>query len=205
LRVLQENEIKRVGSSKSMKVDVRVVAATHRNLEEEVKAGRFREDLFYRISVITLRVPPLRKRREDIPLLALHFLQKACRDTGKQLTLSSEALTRLRNHEWSGNVRELENTIEHAVLHTRGKSITEDDLPVKMKAASNPQSNEVENEASKFFSDLPSLDELEKRYLLFVLESAKGNKTRASEILQIDRRTLYRMAERFGINLEPEK
>ncbi len=205
LRALQESEIKRVGSGKSTKVDVRVIAATHRSLEAEVKAGRFREDLFYRISVITLRVPPLRERREDIPLLALHFLQKACRETNKQLTLSSEALSRLRNYEWSGNVRELENTIEHAVLHTRGKTITEEDLPVKMKTAALSEGNEIASEASKLFSDLPSLDELEKRYLLFVLEAAKGNKSRASEILQIDRRTFYRMAERFGINLEPEK
>jgi DNA-binding NtrC family response regulator len=206
LRVLQEGEVRRVGSTKSSKVDVRVIAATNRNLEEEVKAGRFREDLYYRLSVITLRVPPLRERREDIPLLALHFLQHACQETGKRVTLSEAALRTLREYEWSGNVRELENTIEHAVLHTRGGVITEDDLPARIRAA-RPATGDAQavppifTEAS-FFAELPSLEEMERRYLLFVLEAVNGNRTRAAEVLKIDRRTLYRMAERFGIKLE---
>jgi DNA-binding NtrC family response regulator len=203
LRVLQEGEVRRVGSTKSTKVDVRVIAATNRNLEEEVKAGRFREDLYYRLSVITLRVPPLRERREDIPLLALHFLQHSCQETGKRVTLSEAALRTLREYEWSGNVRELENTIEHAVLHTRGGVITEDDLPTRIRAA-RPEAQAVQptfTEAS-FFAELPSLEEMERRYLLYVLEAVNGNRTRAAEVLKIDRRTLYRMAERFGIKLE---
>ncbi len=205
LRVLQEGEVRRVGSSKSTKVDVRVIAATNRNLEEEVKAGRFREDLYYRLSVITLRVPPLRERREDIPLLALHFLQRACQETGKRVTLSEAALRTLREYEWSGNVRELENTIEHAVLHTRGSVITEDDLPARIRAVRTERQPPVTSSESMLFADLPSLDEIERRYLLYVLEAVNGKRTRAAEVLKIDRRRLYRMAERFGIKLEPEK
>ncbi|MBS1810070.1 MAG: sigma-54-dependent Fis family transcriptional regulator [Acidobacteria bacterium] len=204
LRALQESEVRRVGSTKSVKVDVRVIAATNRNLEEEVKAGRFREDLYYRLSVITLRVPPLRERREDIPLLAVHFLQKACEETRKRVTLSEAALRTLREYEWSGNVRELENTIEHAVLHTRGTIISDEDLPARIRTSlgSSTEPKSVTFSEQQFFSDLPSLDEIERRYLLFVLEAVKGNRTRAADVLKIDRRTLYRMAERFGINLE---
>jgi DNA-binding NtrC family response regulator len=199
LRALQESEIRRIGSSKTLKVDVRVVAATNRNLEEEVKAGRFREDLYYRLSVITLRVPPLRDRREDIPLLAQQFLQRNCRETGKRVTLSESALETLRHYAWSGNVRELENTIEHAVLHSRGAVITADELPARLRerpALAPPLP------AAQLFADLPSLEELERRYLLYVLDAVAGNRTKAAEVLQIDRRTLYRMAERFKIKLD---
>jgi DNA-binding NtrC family response regulator len=199
LRALQESEIRRVGSSKPIKVDVRVVTATNRKLEDEVKAGRFREDLYYRLSVITLKVPPLRARREDIPLLAYHFLQRTCQETGKRVTLSEGALEVLRNYSWSGNVRELENTIEHAVLHSRGAVITEDDLPARLRSRE-PARTDLPVE--QLFTGLPTLEELERRYLLHVLEAVGGNRTRAAEVLQIDRRTLYRMAERFKIKLD---
>lgn len=201
LRALQESEVRRVGSTKSLKVDVRVIAATNRNLEEEVKAGRFREDLYYRLSVITLRVPPLRERQADIPLLALHFLQRANEETKKHVTLSEAALRTLREYEWSGNVRELENTIEHAVLHTRGSVITPEDLPPRIRAAAQAAAL-APFVPEQMFTELPSLEEMERRYLLHVLEAVQGNRTRAAEVLQIDRRTLYRMAERFGIKLE---
>ena len=207
LRALQESEVRRVGSTKSLKVDVRVIAATNRNLEEEVKTGRFREDLYYRLSVITLRVPPLRERQADIPLLALHFLQHSCQETGKRVTLSEAALRTLREYEWSGNVRELENTIEHAVLHARGSVITDEDLPARIRTArtaEQPAQDAVFSEAN-FFTDLPSLEEMERRYLVFVLEALRGNRTRAAEVMKIDRRTLYRMAERFGVKLEREQ
>jgi len=200
LRVLQEGEMRRVGSTKALRVDVRVIAATNRNLEDEVKAGRFREDLYYRLSVITLRVPPLRERREDITLLAHHFLRRACEETGKRVTLSERALAVLKDCEWSGNVRELENTMEHAVLHTRGQVITEDDLPPRLRAAKANAS--AATSESQLFAGLPSLDELERRYLIYVMEAVGGNRTRAAEVLKIDRRTLYRMAERFGIKLD---
>ncbi len=199
LRALQEGEIRRVGQARAQRIDVRVIAATNRDLEYEVKAGRFREDLYYRLSVITLRVPPLRERREDIGLLAFHFLRRMCEETSKQVTLSESALRVLQNHDWSGNVRELENTIAHAVLHTRGQVITEDDLPPRLR--STKASSSVQVPETRLFDGLPSLEELERRYLLYVLEAVDGNRTRAAEILKIDRRTLYRMAERFGIKL----
>jgi DNA-binding NtrC family response regulator len=202
LRALQEGEIRRVGSTRALRIDVRVIAATNRNLEEEVKAARFREDLYYRLSVITLKVPPLRERREDISLLAHHFLRRTCEETGKRITLSEGVLELLKNYEWSGNVRELENTIEHAVLHTRGQVITEDDLPPRLRAAR--AAAKPDALGSQMFTDLPSLEELERRYLIYVLEAVGGNRTRAAETLKIDRRTLYRMAERYGIKLDGE-
>ena len=199
LRALQESEIRRIGSSKPVKVDVRVVAATNRKLEEAAKAGHFREDLYYRLSVITLRVPPLRERREDIPLLAQHFLQRACFETGKRLTLTAAALETLRHYAWTGNVRELENTVEHAVLHARGSVITPDDLPTRVRGQEMHPQPPAE---APFFADLPSLEELERRYLIYVLDAVAGNRTKAAEVLQIDRRTLYRMAERFKLKLD---
>jgi DNA-binding NtrC family response regulator len=204
LRALQEGEIRRVGAGKTTKIDVRVIAATNRDLEGEVRAGRFREDLFFRLSVITLRVPALRERREDIPLLAHHFLRRTCEETGKSVTLSETALQTLLGYDWGGNVRELENSIEHAVLHSRGTTITESDLPARLRAPRPPVLEAEPSLETKLFADLPSLEELERRYLLHVLEAAGGNRTRAAEVLEIDRRTLYRMAERFKIKLDGE-
>ena len=202
LRALQEGEIRRVGSTGTRKVDTRIVAATNRNLEEEVKSGSFREDLFYRLSVVTLLVPPLRARASDIPLLADRFLHKARLTTNREnLHLSLEALKTLQVYEWKGNVRELEAAVEYAALRARGSEILAEDLPVKLL------SGEFKHAAGRvsltnLYGDLPSLDELEKRYLLHVLEKTGGNRTKAAEILGVDRRTLYRMAERFGITLD---
>jgi DNA-binding NtrC family response regulator len=203
LRALQEGEIRRVGSSRSTQVDARVLAATNRNLEREVKTGKFREDLFYRLSVVTLRVPALSERRTDIPLLAERFLGLVLdREGHKQLSLSEETVRTLVAYDWPGNVRELESAIEYAVLHARGNEIVPDDLPVKL------QSDQVRSAArsplSALFEDLPALDELERRYLLYVLEVAGGNRTRAAEVLGIDRRTLYRMIERHGVDSNGE-
>jgi DNA-binding NtrC family response regulator len=203
LRALQEGEIRRVGASRSTRVDARVVAATNRNLEHEVKEGTFREDLFYRLSVVTLRVPPVSERRTDIPLLAERFLRMVLeRDGREQLTLSEETIRTLVAYRWPGNVRELESAIEHAVLHARGHEVVPDDLPVKLQA---PQvRSAARSPLSALFEDLPALDELERRYLLYILEVAGGNRTRAAEILSIDRRTLYRMIERYGIDANAE-
>src|SRR5689334_1225005 len=203
LRALQEGEIRRVGSSRSTQVDARVLAATNRNLEREVKTGKFREDLFYRLSVVTLRVPALSERRTDIPLLAERFLGIVLdREGHKQLALSEETVRTLVAYDWPGNVRELESAIEYAVLHARGNEIVPDDLPAKL------QSDQVRSAArsplSALFEDLPALDELERRYLLYVLEVAGGNRTRAAEVLGIDRRTLYRMIERHGVDSNGE-
>jgi len=199
LRALQEGEIRRVGASKATQVDARILAATNRNLEQDVKSGKFREDLFYRLSVVTLRVPSLKERRTDIPLLAERFLGMVLdREGHKQLTLSEETIRTLVAYNWPGNVRELESAIEYAVLHARGHAIVPEDLPEKL------QSVQVRSAArsplSALFEDLPALDELERRYLLYILEVAGGNRTRAAEILGIDRRTLYRMIERYGID-----
>ncbi|MEN3327258.1 MAG: two-component system, NtrC family, response regulator AtoC [Acidobacteriota bacterium] len=196
LRALQEGEIRRVGASRATQVDARILAATNRNLEQEVKAGKFREDLYYRLSVVTLRVPALRERRTDIPLLAERFLATVVdREGHKQLTLSEETIRTLVAYNWPGNVRELESAIEYAVLHARGHAIAPEDLPEKLQSAQ--VRTAARQPLSALFEDLPALDELERRYLLYILEIAGGNRTRAAEILGIDRRTLYRMIERY--------
>ena len=197
LRVLQEGEVRPVGASRVVKVDVRVLAASNVDLEREVAAQRFRQDLFYRLSVIVIQVPPLRDRREDIPLLIETFLQNACSRAGRRVELSREAITALTVHRWPGNVRELENTIERLVVFSRGSLIDVADLPFKPAAVPDLQ--------ERLFADLPPLDEIERRYLLHVIEQVGGNRTRAAEVLGIDRRTLYRMAERFGVDLSEEK
>jgi DNA-binding NtrC family response regulator len=203
LRALQEGEIRRVGSSRSTQVDARVLAATNRNLEREVKSGKFREDLFYRLSVVTLRVPALRERRTDIPLLAERFLGSVLdREGHQQLALSEEAIRTLVAYNWPGNVRELESAIEYAVLHARGHDVAPEDLPEKLQSAQ--VRSAARSPLSALFEDLPALDELERRYLLYVLEVAGGNRTRVAEILGIDRRTLYRMIERYGIDSNDE-
>ncbi|HST51041.1 MAG TPA: sigma-54 dependent transcriptional regulator [Pyrinomonadaceae bacterium] len=204
LRALQEGEIRRVGSTRPVITDARVVAATNRDLEKEVKSGRFREDLFYRLSVVSLRVPSLRERRSDIPLLAERFLRAASENAGRaRLRLSEGALNRLVAYDWPGNVRELESAVEYAALHARGADVVAEDLPAKLQTA------EVRQAASRsplaaLYEDLPSLDELERRYLQHVLEATGGNRTRTAEVLGIDRRTLYRMAERFRLKLDEE-
>ena len=203
LRALQEGEIRRVGASKATQVDARILAATNRNLEQDVKAGKFREDLFYRLSVVTLRVPSLKERRTDIPLLAERFLSLVLdREGHKQLTLSEETIRTLVAYNWPGNVRELESAIEYAVLHARGHAIDPEDLPEKLQSAQ--VRSAARSPLSALFEDLPVLDELERRYLLYVLEVAGGNRTRAAEILGIDRRTLYRMIERYRVDTNGE-
>jgi DNA-binding NtrC family response regulator len=202
LRALQEGEIRRVGSPNNRKVDARIITATNRNLEEEVKNGNFREDLFYRLSVVTLYVPPLRERTTDISILVEKFLLKARKNVGKEnLRFSEDALKTLQIYEWKGNVRELEAAVEYAALRARGNEILTEDLPVKLLSDEFKQSAERFH-LSKLYGDLPKLDELEKRYLLHVLEKTEGNRTRTAEIMGIDRRTLYRMAERFDIKLD---
>ena len=195
LRVLQDGEVRPVGATRTIHTDARVIAATNVDLEQAVADGRFRQDLFYRLSVIVIQLPPLRDRREDIPLLVEQFLQNASSRTGKPTTIAPDALATLADYRWPGNVRELENTIERLVVFTRGH-ITVEDLPATL--AAKPRLDE------QLFRDLPTLDELERRYLLHVLQAVGGNRSRAAEALGIDRRTLYRMAERFGIDLKDE-
>src|SRR5919107_2213411 len=168
LRALQEGEVRRVGSTKPVNVDARVVAATNRDLEKEVRAGRFREDLFYRLSVVNLRVPPLRERRGDIPLLAERFLSAASENANRaRLRLTEEALSRLVSYDWPGNVRELESAVEYAALHARGAEVAAEDLPGNLQTVKVRQASS-RSPLAALYEDLPSLDELERRYLLHV-------------------------------------
>jgi two-component system, NtrC family, response regulator AtoC len=190
LRFLQEHEIKRVGGMESIKVDVRVIAATNQLLEPLVKNGRFREDLFDRLNVVSITLPPLRERKEDIPLLAAHFLQRFSEENHKNIShISPEVLEILTHYSWPGNVRELEHTIERAVILTIHPIILPEDLPRKIF-------EEVKGTTFLLPEKPLSLKEVEKRYVLKVLEETKGNKRKASEILGIDRTTLYRILEK---------
>lgn len=205
LRALQEGEVRRIGAAHARRVDVRVVAATNRNLEADVAAGRFREDLYYRLSTVVLQVPPLRRRREDVPLLADAFLQKAVQSLGRSVRFAPETLAALAAYDFPGNVRELQAAVEYGALHARGGVIHPEDLPLKLQAAeAQTAAAPPPSRPPSDFADLPTLDELERRYLAYVLEAVKGNRTRAAEILGIDRRTLYRMVERFGLKLTDE-
>ena len=203
LRALQQGEIRRVGASKTTRVDTRVIAATNRNVEKEVKNGTFREDLFYRLSVVTLRVPALRERRTDIPLLADRFLRTASeRMEGRVFRLDEETTKILVAYDWPGNVRELESVIEHAAMRSRGNEVMPQDLPEKLQSPELKAA--AQSPLTALYGDLPSLAELERRYLVYVLETMSGNRSRAAEVMGIDRRTLYRMAERYGIALDGE-
>jgi two-component system, NtrC family, response regulator AtoC len=190
LRVLQEYEIKRVGGQEWTKVDVRVIAASNRNLEQLVQQNRFREDLFYRLKVVTITLPPLRDRREDIPLLAAYFLRRYARQNGKTIShLSDEAMKLLVDYSWPGNIRELEHCIERAVALASTQVLTPDDLAPELRSTL-----EVE-----IYRDSPTLEEVKRRYLAHVLNETGGNISRAATILGVDRRSLYRMLSRYGL------
>jgi DNA-binding NtrC family response regulator len=191
LRVLQERRFYRVGGAEEVSVDVRVIAATNKNLEEKVQQGAFRDDLFYRLNVIEIRIPPLRERREDIPLLAEHFVERIASELGKDISgISADALKLLINYDWPGNVRELENVIERAIVTSRNGTLTEGDFAWLNQRSSGPQSWEV--------PDVP-LAELERRAIIAVLERKKGNVKEAAASLGIDRSTLYDKLKRYEI------
>jgi two-component system, NtrC family, response regulator HydG len=188
LRAIQEREIRRVGATKSMPVDVRIIAATNLHLAEEVKAKRFREDLYYRLNVIEIHLPPLRERREDIPMLVEAFLKKCAEASHKNLRgMNETALALLMDYPWPGNVRELENVIERAVTLARGEKIVPDDLPPAIQGSRGDRT--VIDEAAERI--LPLAD-VEKEYILRILEKTGGNKYQAAQTLGIDRKTLYR-------------
>jgi DNA-binding NtrC family response regulator len=190
LRFLQEHEIKRVGGMESIRVDVRVIAAANQPLEPLVKDGKFREDLYDRLNVVSITLPPLRERKEDISLLANHFLQKFSEENHKNIShISPEALEILLQYSWPGNVRELEHTIERAIILSAHPIILPEDLPGKMF-------EEIKGAEILLPEKSLSLREVEKRYVLKVLDETKGNKKKASEILGIDRTTLYRILEK---------
>jgi transcriptional regulator with GAF, ATPase, and Fis domain len=190
LRVLQEYEIKRVGGQDWIRVDVRVVAATNRNLQQLVEGGTFREDLFYRLKVVTITLPPLRDRREDIPLLAEYFVRRYGARSGKSIAhLTPEAMALLTEHPWPGNIRELEHCIERAVALASGQVLTPEDLAPELKASVD----------SALFRGAPTLEEVKRRYLAHVLQETGGNISRAAGILGVERRSLQRMLRRYGL------
>ncbi len=203
LRVLQEREVVPVGGAEVIKVRARVIAASNSDLEKLSTSGAFRRDLLYRLNVIQLHLPPLRERREDIPLLVAHFLVKHSVNGQAPVTIDEKAMAALCAYSWPGNVRELENVLERAITFSQGGQITVEDLPPRIlneqTGSSTPPLSA--DDLAELFSGLPSLDELERRYILHVLDATGGNRKRTAEILDINRKTLYRMAARFEIEL----
>ncbi len=195
LRVLQQREVIPVGATDAVPIDVRIIAATNRELEEEIKRGAFRRDLFYRLNVIAIHLPPLRERRDDIPLLAAAFLQGAAVQRGEPAKrLSEDALEMLSEYGWPGNVRELENALERAVILCAGPVIGVTALPERL-AERRPEPLVAERPTPN-----PTLDTIERAYILWVLQSEQGNKTRAAEALGIDPSTLHRKLARYGVD-----
>ena len=202
LRALQEGEIRRVGSNRTIKVDVRVIAATNRDIEEEVRKGRFRQDLMYRLNAVTIHLPPLRERIEDIPLLAEHFSKQVSGNEDSHIRFSAEALEKLKNYEWMGNIRELENAVLHAVSLS-DNVVYPEHLPNRIRYFVKA-SESSPDEAAQTPALLPkapgdkwfSLAEMEEKYVSEVLEHTGGNKQAAARILNIDRKTLIRIIGR---------
>jgi len=197
LRVLQEREAIPVGATEPIPVDVRIIAATNRDLEEEIRRGNFRSDLFYRLNVIALNLPALRERRDDLLLLLEAFLQTMAQEAGLEAkALSSEALDAVMVYEWPGNVRELENALEHAVVLSRGNVIEAGALPERItKRRKEPLV------AERSYRN-PTLEVIERAYIMWVLQAEGGNKTRAAEVLGIDPSTLYRKLSRYEEQVE---
>ncbi len=197
LRVLQEGSIRRVGDSREKQVDVRLIAATNRDLEKAVASGEFREDLYWRVNVIHLNVPPLRERAFDVPLLVEHFLAKiAKKQDVSPRAIEAETLALLTVYSWPGNVRELENTIERAIALAHGTVLTTEDLPERIREAGKQTSAILAAAKSKRLT----LAELEREYILQILSESGGNKSRAAEVLALDRKTLYRKLDEYREN-----
>ena len=193
--MLQEKKFERVGGEQTIEVDVRIVAATNRNLEEEVKAGRFREDLYYRLNVIHIQVPPLRERRDDIPLLVSSFLQEFNQENEKNIKgIDKRAKRALFNYNWPGNIRELRNCMEAAVVMCSGDEITQEDLPPTVSTSGSGENCVIPLGLT--------LDEAEKIIIQETLLSNGNNKTRTAEILGIGRKTLQRKLAEWGIEGE---
>jgi two-component system response regulator HydG len=195
LRVLQERTVRPVGATKEIPVDVRVITATNRDLEDEIERGRFREDLFYRLNVVQIVLPPLREREGDVLLLAHEFVSRAARALGRSVRgISGEAGELLLAYDWPGNVRQLQNCMERAVTLARFEQITPDDLPEKVRGyvAEAPQSGFVVDPER-----IAPLSVIERRYIEQVLKYTNNNKSQAARLLGMDRRTLYRKLESY--------
>ncbi|MFH0793030.1 MAG: sigma-54 dependent transcriptional regulator, partial [bacterium] len=192
LRVLQEGEFQRVGDAETVKVDVRLITATNKNLEEALKEGTFRQDLYYRLNVVPIIIPPLRDRRDDIPALIECFIKKF---HGGKKKLSSEAFELLLRYDWPGNIRELENAVEHAVVMGENEQIGIDDLPLSLQNFHQSQGGQDQ----PLVFDHLTLEEVEKRCLLNALKKTKGNQTQAARLLGTTRRTLGYRLKKYGL------
>jgi len=193
LRVIQEREVNRIGSSKAIKIDVRIIAATNENLPDAVREGKFREDLFYRLSVVPINLPPLRQKKEDIPLLVEHFLQKYNKRAKKNIiSISAPVMNALMEYDWPGNIRELENTIERAVVLSKGKEIALENL---MYHGINVKSQFWNSIGEK----IKTLEEIEKEYIKFVLQAQNRKKSIIAEALGIDRKTLWAKIKKYNL------
>ena len=199
LRVLQEREFERVGGEKTIKTDVRVIAATNKNLVDEIAKGKFREDLYYRLNVVSLEVPPLRERKEDIFLLATSFLNEFCKENKKEIDgFSNEARTAIASYDWPGNIRELRNCVESAVVMCRTSQIELSDLPPAVSKARSGNSIEIELGTT--------MDEAEKKIILGTVAFCKGNKSKAADVLGLGRKTIIRKMQEYeqSTDTQPE-
>jgi DNA-binding NtrC family response regulator len=193
LRVLQEREITRVGGNQSIRVDFRCIAATNKSLEKLIEEGKFRPDLYYRLNVFHIELPPMRDRRDDIPALVDHFVKKFALAMNKRITrVSPAAMTLLQQYDWPGNVRELENAIERAMVVAQPPELRESDFILKLPTAGNGRPD-----------DARTLEDIERNHILHVLEECGGNQTRAAQVLDIDRVTLYNKLKKYGWKRTP--
>jgi two-component system NtrC family response regulator/two-component system nitrogen regulation response regulator GlnG len=210
LRVIQDGEMQRLGGNERIKVDVRIIAATNKNLKHLIAQGRFREDLYYRLNVVTIRIPPLRERKEDIPLLARYFLEKDAKQMGKPImSISEEAMEKLVAHDWPGNVRELENVIKRAVVMSRESILRADDIiiePSSLKTALSDE--ELETLLDEIFSRAVNLEDkesvmgwLEREMIIRALRRTKGNQSKAAKLLGMNRNTLRSKMKSYGISI----
>jgi transcriptional regulator with PAS, ATPase and Fis domain len=199
LRVIQEREIRRVGSNETVRVDIRLIAASNRDLREMVRMNRFREDLFHRLNVFTIALPPLRERTQDIPLLASYFIKMFTERHGKVVRLAAEAVEAMKKYSWPGNVRELKNMLERAITFNDTGVIQADELEFGEDQEEFALGSGAPSQSG---AGNGSLDEMEKDHIIKILKETGGNKKRAAEILGIERRTLYNKARRLGIDFD---
>jgi transcriptional regulator with PAS, ATPase and Fis domain len=194
LRVIQEREFMKVGSQKRIKLDIRIIASTNRDLQEAIKEGTFREDLYYRLSVVPIRLPPLRERTADIPMLVEHFIDKHNKMSGRQVqSISKRALETLSSYSWPGNVRQLEHTIERILILEDCEVIEPEHLPAII--------TQRQGEFQVFSEEGFTLEELEKRYIQFILRRTKGKRQEAAHILGINRKTLGAKIKKYGLRV----
>jgi len=200
LRVLEEGEFERIGGHETIKADARFIAATHRDLEEEVQKGRFREDLFYRLHVIPILLPSLRERRVDIPVLLTHFLEEFAHKNHKPvMQVAPDALQMMANHPWRGNVRELRNLVERIVVLKDGETLVPEDLPPKMRMVEGEDGRSPEAPADSGISFQTAVSEFEKKLILNALEKTSWVKNRAADLLKIKRTTLVEKIKRYSL------